>query len=76
MNEGNNKRFKVKGGIGAISSRLTVEGPLKKDKGSFIISGRRTYIDILMRAFMGYFSFCRFKLFFLRFECQIQLQTI
>ena len=52
MNEGNNKRFKVKGGIGAISSRLTVEGPLKKDKGSFIISGRRTYIDILMKAFI------------------------
>ena len=50
MNEGNNKRFKVKGGIGAISSRLTVEGPLKKDKGSFIISGRRTYIDLIMKA--------------------------
>ena len=41
MNEGNNKTFKVKGGIGAISSRITVEGPLKKDKGSFIVSGRK-----------------------------------
>ncbi len=50
MNEGNNKRFKVKGGIGAISSRLTFEGPLKKDKGSFIISGRRTYLDLIMKA--------------------------
>ena len=50
MNEGNNKKFKVKGGIGAISSRLTVEGPLKKDRGSFIISGRRTYIDLIMKA--------------------------
>jgi hypothetical protein len=50
MNEGNKKRFGVKGGIGLISSRLTVEGPLKKDKGSFIISGRRTYIDILAKA--------------------------
>jgi hypothetical protein len=50
MNEGNNKIFKVKGGIGAISSRITVEGPLKKDKGSFIISGRRTYIDVIMKA--------------------------
>lgn len=49
MNEGNNKRFSVKGGLGIISSRLTVEGPLKKDKGSFIISGRRTYIDVLMK---------------------------
>lgn len=50
MNEGNNKEFKVKGGIGAISSRLTIEGPLKKDKGSFIVSARRTYIDLIMKA--------------------------
>lgn len=50
MNEGNNKRFGMTGGIGAISSRLTVEGPLKKDKGSFIVSGRRTYIDVIMKA--------------------------
>jgi hypothetical protein len=50
MNEGNNKKFKVKGGLGAISSRLTIEGPIKKDKGSFIISGRRTYIDLIMKA--------------------------
>jgi hypothetical protein len=50
MNEGNNKQFTVKGGIGAISSRLTVEGPIKKDKGSFIVSGRRTYIDVIMKA--------------------------
>lgn len=50
MNEGNSKRLKIKGGIGAISSRLTVEGPLKKDKGSFIISARRTYIDVIMKA--------------------------
>ncbi len=52
MNEGNYKRIKVKGGIGVIASRLTVEGPLKKDKGSFMISGRRTYIDVLMKAFI------------------------
>lgn len=52
MNEGNSKKFKVKGGLGLISSRLTVEGPIKKDKGSFIISARRTYIDVLMKAFI------------------------
>jgi len=52
MNEGNNKHLSVKGGIGAISSRLTVEGPLKKDRGSFILSGRRTYIDVLAKAFI------------------------
>ncbi|MCH2223289.1 MAG: TonB-dependent receptor [Crocinitomicaceae bacterium] len=50
MNEGNNKRLGVKGGIGAISSRITVEGPLKKDKGSFVVSARRTYIDLIMKA--------------------------
>lgn len=49
MNEGNYKEYHVKGGIGAISSRLTVEGPIKKDKGSFVVSGRRTYIDVIMK---------------------------
>lgn len=50
MNEGNYKRFKAKGGIGAISSRLTLEGPIVKDKGSFIVSARRTYLDVIMKA--------------------------
>ncbi len=50
MNEGNNKRFGVKGGLGLISSRITVEGPIKKGKGSFIASARRTYIDVIMKA--------------------------
>ena len=52
MNEGNNKKFGVKGGLGLISSRLTVEGPIVKDKGSFIFSARRTYIDVLMKPFI------------------------
>ena len=52
MNEGNNKRFKVTGGLGLISSRLTLEGPIVKDKGSFIVSARRTYIDVFMKAFL------------------------
>ena len=46
MKEGNNKTYQVSGGIGLISSRLTVEGPIQKDKSSFIISGRRTYADL------------------------------
>ena len=50
MDEGNKKKFGVKGGIGAISSRLTIQGPLKKDKGSFIVSARRTYLDVIMKA--------------------------
>jgi len=50
MREGNNKRFAASGGIGTLSSRLTVEGPIRKDKGSFLISGRRAYIDLLTNA--------------------------
>lgn len=52
MIEGNKKQFAIKGGVGLISSRLAIEGPIKKDKGSFMISGRRTYIDLLMKAFI------------------------
>jgi len=50
MNEGNNKRYNVSGGIGVISSRMNVEGPIVKDKSSFLISGRRTYVDVFLRA--------------------------
>ncbi len=50
MNEGNNKQFGIKGGLGLISSRATVEGPIKRGKGSFIASARRTYIDVIMKA--------------------------
>ncbi|MBX2906459.1 MAG: TonB-dependent receptor [Taibaiella sp.] len=51
MKEGNSKEFHGSGGIGLIASRLTLEGPIKKDKGSFMVSGRRTYIDVLARPF-------------------------
>jgi hypothetical protein len=50
MKEGNRKKFGVTGGIGTLSSRLTLEGPIVKDRGSFFISGRRAYIDILTKA--------------------------
>ncbi len=49
MNDGNNQKFGVSGGIGLISSRLSVEGPIVKDKGSFMISGRRSYADIFLK---------------------------
>jgi len=49
MKEGNIKKFTVSGGIGLISSRLTFQAPIVKDKGSFIISGRRTYFDLFMK---------------------------
>lgn len=53
LNEGNSKEFKADGGIGLISSRLTLQGPIKKDVSSFIISGRRTYIDVLASPFIN-----------------------
>lgn len=45
MRDGNSKKFGASGGIGLISSRLTLEAPIVKDKGSFMISGRRSYLD-------------------------------
>ncbi len=52
MKEGNKEKLHGEGGIGLISSRLTLEGPLQKGKSSFILSGRRTYIDALVRPFI------------------------
>jgi hypothetical protein len=49
MNEGNNKRYNVSGGVGLIASRLNIEGPIVKDKSSFLISARRTYADIFLQ---------------------------
>ncbi len=48
MNDGDYKKYKVSGGLGLISSRLSFEGPIVKDKGSFIVTGRRTYADIFL----------------------------
>ncbi|MCP3931367.1 MAG: TonB-dependent receptor [Bacteroidetes bacterium] len=47
LKEGNNKKFSGTGGIGIISSRLTLEGPIQKERSSFIVSGRRTYVDLI-----------------------------
>ena len=48
MKDGNNKEWHGQGGIGTISSRLTLEGPIKKDRGSLLIAGRRTYADAFL----------------------------
>ncbi|MBO2031753.1 TonB-dependent receptor [Siccationidurans ginsengisoli] len=50
LREGDREKFVTTGGIGLISSRLSFEGPIQKGKGSFIVSGRRTYFDIFTRA--------------------------
>ena len=49
MLDGNKKHFGAEGGIGLIASRLKVEGPIVKDRGSFMISGRRTYADLFLK---------------------------
>lgn len=53
MKDGNSNKFVVEGGIGLIASRLSVQGPIKKDKASFIVSARRTYIDALVKPFIS-----------------------
>lgn len=50
MKEGNNQDYTVNGGIGLISSKVSIEGPLQKNKSSFILSGRRTYADMFLKA--------------------------
>jgi len=52
MKEGNSKNLAVTGGVGSIFSRLSIEAPIIKDKASFIIAGRRSYIDALVKPFV------------------------
>jgi TonB dependent receptor/CarboxypepD_reg-like domain/TonB-dependent Receptor Plug Domain len=49
MNDGNNQDFNVSGGLGLISAKLNVEGPLQKDRSSFLVTGRRTYVDMFLK---------------------------
>lgn len=49
MNDGNQKKWTTEGGVGLIASRLKVEGPLIKDKSSFMVSARRTYADMFLK---------------------------
>ena len=55
MKDGNNQKFSASGGLGLISSRLTIEGPIMKDKLSFIVSGRRSYADLIAKS-AGFFD--------------------
>ena len=64
MKDGNNKKYGATGGIGLISSKLTIEGPIKKDTSSFIISGRRTYFDVLAKPFIDTTAFSGSSYFF------------
>ena len=53
MKEGNMQQFHGEGGIGIVASRLTLEGPIVKNKASFMVSARRTYLDVLIRPFLN-----------------------
>lgn len=52
MKDGNINKFQAEGGIGLIASRFSIQGPIKKEKASFILSARRTYIDALVKPFI------------------------
>ncbi len=64
MKEGNNQEFQVDGGIGVIASRLTIQGPLIKNKASFIVSGRRTYVDVIAKPWINKSDFKGTSYFF------------
>jgi hypothetical protein len=49
MNDGNNQDFNVSGGVGLISAKLNLEGPVQKDRSSFLLTGRRTYVDMFLK---------------------------
>jgi hypothetical protein len=51
MKEGNKTKYQVEGGIGLLSNNLTVQGPIQKSKSSFIVSARRSHIDLLLKGF-------------------------
>ncbi len=53
MKEGNNKKMEINGGIGTVFSRLSIEAPIIKNKASFIVAARRSYIDVLAKPFLA-----------------------
>ncbi len=73
MNDGNNQDVDVSGGIGLIASRLMVEGPLQKDRSSFLVSGRRTYADLFLHLF-GDSSLRKASLYFYDINTKLNFQ--
>lgn len=74
MKEGNNQHLAAEGGIGLISSRLTLEGPIVKNKSSFLISGRRTYGFDLAQPFIEKTDFAGTNYFFYDFNTKFNYQ--
>ncbi len=73
MKDGNSKNLQGSGGVGNISSRLTLEGPIIKDKWSFIVSGRRTYADFIGKL-AGLESLKENKLYFYDLNLKTNIQ--
>ncbi len=73
MKDGNKKKLSLTGGIGLISSRLTIEGPIVKDKSSFIVSGRRTYADLFF-PFLKDSVIKKSKAYFYDFNAKVNFQ--
>jgi len=71
MKDGNNEFYEAEGGVGLISSRLTVQGPIKKNNSSFIFSGRRTYALDLAQPFIDQTSFAGTNYFFYDFNAKL-----
>ncbi|HDZ41900.1 MAG TPA: hypothetical protein ENH59_09530 [Bacteroidetes bacterium] len=71
MNNGNNKEFEGSGGIGLLSARLSVEGPVIRDRMSYLLSGRRSYADIILKALPGDIIEDGTRLFFYDFNAKL-----
>ena len=76
MKEGNLRKYELDGSLGLVASNVTVQGPIIKDNMSFIVSGRRTYLDALVRPFFNAEEEGKPVFFLLRCECQSQLHRI
>lgn len=74
MKEGNNEDYVAEGGIGLISSRFTVQGPVQKKKSSFIVSGRRTYVLDLAQPFINNTKFAGSNYYFYDLNTKINYQ--
>ncbi|MDZ7739285.1 MAG: TonB-dependent receptor [Bacteroidales bacterium] len=75
MDNGNNREFEGSGGIGLLSTRLSIEGPLIKDKMSFLLSGRRSYADIILKTLPGDIIEKGTRLFFYDFNAKVNYQA-
>ncbi len=71
MKEGNAERYQVEGGIGLVASRLTVQGPLVRDRASFIVSGRRTYLIDLAQPAINSTDFAGTNYYFYDFNAKL-----